>query len=359
MFDKIVYFPILKTKASEIEGLGKLDELILNRVTPIFDVVPINRYQKNIPSLDKHLTNIAEKISSIWQYKRPFILDLYELPLELRLAHHLHPLIYLVNLLKKKNISIVPATGLERDIDYNEQVRLIFKDYNNGILIRLLSDDLNAPTIMQQELDELIIDLNIPIEKIDLLIDLKQLISSDLNHYVKLVNNAATYINDLRKFRTIIISGSNMPKSIAEQIPQSSSKMIRRVEMDIWRSITEKKILAIPPKFSDYTIINPEYVDIDPRIYANTMGPNIKYTTDTHWLVNRGMSFQKHVEGHKQYYKLARDVVNHRDFMGANYSYGDKYIDDRAKEKEGPGIPWHWLRAGINHHITHIVNNFG
>ena len=357
MFDRTVYFPILKTKASEVQGLAQLEEEVMSRVTPIFDVVPIYRYQKNIPTLDKHLTDIAKKISFVWKYERPVILDLFELPLELRTSGGIHPLSFLTHELQVLNISIVPTTGLERDADYNNQVRLIHREQGNGILIRLLNEDLIAPTIMLQELEDLIKELGVSKNDIDLLIDLRQMLNQDLNHYVGIIVNAVSYISDLDQFRTIIISGSSMPKSIAEQVQPSSSKMIRRLEMDVWQSIIENEILEVEPVFSDYTIINPEYVDIDPRIYANTMGPSIRYTTDTHWFITRGKSFSNHPEGHRQYYSLAREVVNHPNFMGSNYSYGDRYIDDKANEVGGPGIPWHWLRAGINHHISLLVDS--
>ena len=127
--------------------------------------------------------------------------------------------------------------------------------------------------------------------------------------------------------------------------------------MDVWQSITENNILGINPIFSDYTVIHPEYTDINPRLYANTMGPSIRYTTDTCWFVTRGKSFQKHPEGYKQYHRLAKDVVDRPDFKGSNYSYGDKYIDDKANKMGGPGTPWLWLLAGVNHHISHIVDS--
>ena len=93
--------------------------------------------------------------------------------------------------LENLNVSVVPTTGLERDVYYNEQIRLIYKDYNNGISIRLLSDDLTAPTIMYQELEDLINEVNVPTQDIDLLIDLRQLVNDDVDYYTNLIGNAA------------------------------------------------------------------------------------------------------------------------------------------------------------------------
>ena len=199
--------------------------------------------------------------------------------------------------------------------------------------------------------------MGIPESEIDLLIDLRDLHNNNKEGHVDLVEKAIAHISNLDKYRTVIISGSSMPRSIPELIQQSSSGNIRRLESDIWKTIKTNNKLKIEVAFSDYSIVTPEYVDVDPRIYSKTMGPKIIYTIDGYWFIVRGSSFHNHHLGHDQYYELAKTVVEHPEFIGAEFSFGDKYISDKADKIGSPGIPWNWLRAGINHHITYIVDS--
>ena len=143
-----------------------------------------------------------------------------------------------------------------------------------------------------------------------------------------------------------------MPKSVAQRVNQSSQGYIARLEEQLWTELVANTDYAV--FLGDYTVVNPEYVDIDPRIYANRIGPSIRYSTDDSWLVTRGSSFRNHPDGYGQYYSLAKEIEASNDFKGADYSFGDDYIADRAAGNGGTGNPGTWLSAGINHHITFL-----
>lgn len=60
--------------------------------------------------------------------------------------------------------------------------------------------------------------------------------------------------------------------------------------------------------------------------------------------------------GYAQYPANAELLLGRVEYAGADFSYGDQYIEERASHPEKPGSPVTWLRAGINHHMTFVVS---
>ena len=106
------------------------------------------------------------------------------------------------------------------------------------------------------------------------------------------------------------------------------------------------------PAFADYTIVPPQFSEMDTRTIAKHLGPNVKYTLEGRWFVSRGKSFQK--VGSDQYFDIAKNVVALPEFRGFNASYGEKFIWERASgESSKCGNPEQWITAAVNSHITY------
>ena len=45
-------------------------------------------------------------------------------------------------------------------------------------------------------------------------------------------------------------------------------------------------------------------------------------------------------------------MVERSEFCGKDFSFGDKFIAEKARNGTKPGNPKQWLLAGINHHIA-------
>ena len=126
-----------------------------------------------------------------------------------------------------------------------------------------------------------------------------------------------------------------------------SAGYIGRSEVELWNNVSGQASQV--PIFGDYGIVNPEYIDLDPRIISNQMTPAIRYALEKEWYVVRGESFRK--GGYEQYYGLARAILNSGHYFGAGFSFGDHYINEKAHNNDGSGNPMTWLTAGLNHHI--------
>jgi hypothetical protein len=60
--------------------------------------------------------------------------------------------------------------------------------------------------------------------------------------------------------------------------------------------------------------------------------------------------------GYAQYAAHAKLLYQRSEFSGKEFSYGDLYIDRLRNRLDGKGSAETLLRAGINHHITLVVN---
>ena len=118
------------------------------------------------------------------------------------------------------------------------------------------------------------------------------------------------------------------------------------------------QVLALPPgtrrpTFGDYTIQHPIYKE--PLENPNPSA-SIRYTHSEYWVIMRGERlYHKGRPGHAQYPAEAQLLCDMDEFRGADFSRGDRYIQETSQQPESPGTPRTWLCAGINHHMTYAT----
>lgn len=66
--------------------------------------------------------------------------------------------------------------------------------------------------------------------------------------------------------------------------------------------------------------------------------------------------FNTNGPGFAQFPANAQLLCDRDEFYGASFSYGDQYIEEMGSQFDKPGNAMTWLRAGINHHLTLVVN---
>ena len=350
MFNDSAYFPILKSKQGEFKALGHLTDHAKGLIVPTIDVVPNTSANK---TFGQHLDKICESVGEYWGTELAFFFDLFDIHPDQRTETNEHPVDHLFRSAQINNLNAIPKIGLDRDNDYLDAVSRVLQEMQPHLLVRLQREDIQAPTISVPELQSILSDLHLAPEQVTLLIDFRE-IQDPVQSLSRQAQILIGQLNGVGNWNRLIVAGSAMPKSIASVIEQSSQGYVSRLEEDLWIDIDANSELSIA--FGDYTVVNPEYIDLDPRIYANTMGPSIRYTTAGSWLIARGSSFSSHPDGYGQYYSLASDIESSSDFMGQNFSFGDKYISDRAAQLTGTGNPGTWITAGSNHHMSFVVN---
>ena len=350
MFKNRVYFPILKSKQGELRALRHLTEDIREHLVPTIDVIPNANAKKQ---LGEHLNNICHSVAQYWGTKSPVFFDLFDLNPGQRTEINEHPVDHLFRSARNCSLNAIPTCGLDRDSDYVEAINRVLQEMEPYILVRLQREDLQAPTIAVPKLQAMLSYLDLSPEQVAILMDFRE-VQEPIPRLSKQAQALISYLAKIGNWNRLIIAGSAMPKSIASVVGQSSQGFIARLEEDLWSDINSNLELAVA--FGDYTVVNPEYVDLDPRIFANTMGPSIRYTTVNSWLIARGSSFRNHPDGYRQYYSLASEIESSSVFLGEDYSFGDQYISDRAGQLNGTGNPSTWITAGSNHHMTFVVN---
>jgi hypothetical protein len=83
---------------------------------------------------------------------------------------------------------------------------------------------------------------------------------------------------------------------------------------------------------------------------------SVRYAADNHFLIARGEARAKkkgkRSPGNEQYFGNALLLTDRQEFLGADYSPGDHYIQDVADRVQGPGTPKTWIAAAINPYMT-------
>ena len=188
-----------------------------------------------------------------------------------------------------------------------------------------------------------------------MLVDIKEIRKEDGNKYKRFLD-LAQKITDLPKWRSFAFAGGSFPEDLTD-CKLDEENLLPRLEWINWISRNGKNSLKRKPAFADYTIQHPIYKEIS-QFYAPTA--SIKYTLDNEWLIMRGKK-----QRYEMYLAHAKLLSGDNRYCGDGFSYGDKYIAEKAqhhdvymKDKKvgGTGSTETWLRAGINHHLALVAD---
>ncbi|MFD1992331.1 beta family protein [Paenibacillus nicotianae] len=345
------YVPVLKWKQGEQRAVEVLPHSIKERMSPLLELPPIDwDYENECPkkTIDEHILRIGETLSASWAIEAPLFMDLIYIDPNERLYNSQHPVSYVMQEARNRNINLIPVTSPDRDTAYQNEVRLAHQHDQNGICIRLKEHDFSN---LEHNITNLVSNLNVGFSEVDLIIDYEY---SDPENQVRtlfFLEGLLSNITLIQHFRSVILIGTSFPPDLSK-IGSNSIDTIERSEWLIWKSIIQTNDLYKTIQFGDYVISNPVPFDADPRFI--NMSANIRYTATDKYIIFKGKSIRK--TGASQYFRIAAEVVRHLEYYGASYSNGDNYINEVANQNEGPGNATSWRKAGTNHHLTVVVN---
>lgn len=121
----------------------------------------------------------------------------------------------------------------------------------------------------------------------------------------------------------------------------------------MWTSIADDGLPRVPT-FSDFAVQHPEQLEVDPRLMK--MSANLRYTTDTDFLIFKRRNVQQH--GYGQFLDICRDLVRMPEYSGPDFSDGDRAITACAAANGNgakPGSATTWRKIATNHHLTFVV----
>lgn len=351
--EKIKYIPFLKTKSNELLALKELETSLKENLTVFFDIPKKQNGDENtfINSVKSFKRKLEIHLSKI-PY---FYIDTYDIDNDL-FIDGTHNYSFLLNELKGFNY--IPVVSIDR---VQEHIDAITDEYENGnlkfnfIALRLTSDLFENFLLIEDDINKFLGDLLNKFDSIDLILDCRVCYKENENHLsTKIIN----FISDFSKkylLRKVIISGSSIPSSINEIVVPNSKEIVIRKEFLIFAKIKKELENNYNLIFSDYTIVSPEFseVDIPPEMFRKITAPKIIYSFNEKHFILRGGSLS--TKGDAQYFKLAEDIVLSPYYRGKTYSWGDDFLFEKSKKKGSNVTPSSILKPTINAHIQYMI----
>lgn len=343
------YVPTLKWRMGEMKALQALAASVQAYIMPLIEIpsVPWDYVQEQPQKqLEEHLQPIPSQIRKIVG-DLPCYVDLSLIDPGERMRSGEHPVTTFFK--SASDLLIVPVTGLERDISYQDAVKEVNAEMTNGICLRISLDELFSESFDSRS-ESLLNILSVAPTDVDLVLDL-QAVDHAQSGVLRTALPFAWHSRGLAKWRSIVLLGTGFPIDLSEVTPGLGS--VARSEWLLWRSLISSKIQP-QPRFGDYGIAHFDVRDIDPRVVK--VSASIRYTSDSEWLIFRGRSLRDpRFGGFEQFRALSQQVVKHPAYTGMEYSWGDRFIYSCAYGGEGTGNLTTWRQVGTNHHITHVV----
>ncbi|WP_417832198.1 beta family protein [Terasakiella sp.] len=348
------YFPILKWKAGEYRALRKLDSKTKARTLPLITLTPIDfdfEGQRQVKTIDEHLGNFADRLMDHWGPGR-ILIDLRE-EIENEIMADGRPVVtFIFEEIAKQGSYAVPVFGFRRSRGHAELIRNVVLKNKDGICLRVPLEEMLEDNFSKQ-LQNTLDFFEVLDTEVDFILDLEA--PETFEPYEDLAGLIATSLSELEgvdNFRSVAIVSSSFPESITSVIAPPGGDIVRH-EWHLY-----KKILGLlepddrVPSFGDYGIEHPQFINMDMR-FVKPSGKLI-YTYADKWHVRRGPNVRDNK--YEQYVDHSAAIVKDSSiFAGAFYSEGDQYIAECAtgRGKTGQLTVWKWV--GINHHITHVV----
>ncbi|MBA3687618.1 MAG: hypothetical protein H0W81_02090 [Chloroflexi bacterium] len=230
------------------------------------------------------------------------------------------------------------------------------------IVRRFASDDLGAALLVRadaalaygsrQLADDLRVEvatLGVDPERLDLMLDLGY-IPPGMDEPSSVVRLALQAVSAAR-WRTVILAGTSVPDSLAEEIADDSLNAIARREVALFDKVQAH--LAVRLRFADYAAQHP--VPPPPGAVPK-MRPSIRYTAGEFMYVSRGRPMDEldHDEVPVHYRALAERLRMHPPFVGSACCWGDRFIEELA---DGARLSrsQYWMRAVATCHHLAVV----
>jgi hypothetical protein len=349
------YIPVLKGKQGEYKALKQLDPSVRGMLLPLVELPPPDwDFETEAPSrsLQEHLPRAVRLLAQHWSPAQPILIDPFFADDAM-----LHPGWHAFDQLREDTseygLHLVPVLGLNDDRSYQHAVKRAAHSDRHGICLRLREVDFEDPGQLVIDLMEMLDNLRLSPESVDLVIDLGGSNGASAHQLQVLASAYLMSIPDLEEWRTVAVILSAFPASVSDEVATGSSGHVRREDALAWRRLARQAGLKRIPLFGDYGADHPsyDYLRIDPRLLR--MVASIRYTLDDEWLLVRGSQLRRH--GFEQYRDLAKDLISRPEWLGADFSYGDRFIEDCATGNAGTGNATTWRMVATNHHLTLVT----
>jgi len=340
------YVPVIKGKTNDLKAVSKIAQAHKSLVKPLVEMVPVPAKI----SIDVHLENFAHYLVKHLSGRELF-LDMYGFLPGAILLNGSDATLSGFGLLRRMGLQFTPTYGFDRNENLWTPLRAEVKKMNRGFCFRIDVDDLDERSEETwQSILERSAELNLTPPEIDLFIDLRYVGDVSAEVLKNLVLDFLSYMPEGNQYRSIILSGSSALKHVGP-IPKDGVGDVERIELRLWMQLQADLYGVHDLIYSDYGVVHPEFSMVGPNKNANA---KIRYTTSGRIKIFRGHRLAEAPQ-YMQYHALSEEVRNAPEYMGSDFSQGDRFIDNCADGSVGTGNLGTWVFVDMNHHIQYTA----
>lgn len=339
-----IYTPISKTKVGESRAMIRLDQYTKARIIPFFDVLALKTGLQNGADVHIHLEKQANNIAGAWNGRGACYVDLLDITPSARGYDGEHPVAIIHDKIAYERVEAIPVVGIDRDIAYKLAIRRVMFAGAAAIAIRLADEDLQLPSTLVQKISALVAEVGGHGAELHLFMDFRSIINQPSDIVQLKVDRALVELRRLKPSR-IVFAASAIVADMSGFKRNTINKVARRDYLN-WLLIAKRHPDV---DFADYGVIDPEYLDLDPRRIKPAA--KIRYTSDDHWIVVKGVKWVRDTSQHR---RLAEMLSEKPEFRGAD-CWGTESIVSAVTGGHAYRRLEDWVTIDQNTHIVHTV----
>ncbi len=350
------YIPFLKFKTNEIAAINELKDHTKEELYPFFDIAR----KENLTGQDLEST-IGKCFAKYQKYLSKldfFYLDNFDIDDRIQINSD-DSYAFLIDTFASSYF--IPVIGIDRSERHNELVNSKKADgtiQSDTVAIRIVVDNVLSYPLIDDEIEDLVSGCASNFKTMHLIIDNRVCFGIDVgSRSAQIINFLGKILEDY-DFEEVIVTGSTITGSIKDLLNPSEEVTVERNELTIFHSVQDEFPDIV---LGDYTAVSPNYSDIEfeGNLMRKVTAPRLIYSYDNLVHIKRGAALDNHPRGNLQYNDLSAILITEPFFRGAAYSFGDKYIDEKARTTTGKQVtPSTIPKALINLHIEFMMNDY-
>lgn len=329
------YIPIFKSRDGELQALKMLSEESKTSVLPLLEI------------LDDRIEDTQTKLLDFWNFEsNSIILDPFN-------VEDIDSYFDMLNTLISNSVNAIPVLGQNDDLIYQNRVKEFIHKHNSRVCIRI-NRAFFRPIVLRAILLDILDSLDVDKDQIIVLFDVGVISEDNFDLCFNSSVEALTFYFRESFGLDTYVAGGSFPENLSPFIADTITRVPRLEWMLFNRLIVELKgIPGFNLKYGDYGIKFPVHDATAARFSATC---SIKYTSSDDFVIFRGQRPNTHPLGGGQYNVKANELLNEREYDGANFSWADNEIEKIANREDRPGNAGTWVKIGQNRHLEKILS---
>lgn len=344
-----VYFPILRTKAGEIDAIGRLARRTRQLTRPMLDF-PVQK-AKDARPLDQYLSSKVQEIACSWGTGDTIYLDFSRYEPDAYLSDGRHVVEYVFDISKQMQLKAVPVMAPPSlrgpGTHYFDAVSRIAARDKRGIALRLPQEDFATKKVLERALQEALSLTSAAPADIDIYLDAESFAflptaeRDDLVVFVGTLRAAAQAVQSLG-YRRVIFAASSVPGTMTRH---EKSKVLRvtRTEFQVWRDLVRDPALSFL-RFGDYGVVYPLQVESEVPVRPPS---RIRVATEDEYLQYKGKP--------NEIRPLSKTAIGDGALRGQADSWGANAVRECAAGHGNGGNATTWVAHDTNMHIESTI----